>query len=165
MKAYRKHNDNFYRNFDFNFNDNFLILRNKKEYIKKDGSNRWCKDNVIKEVFKEQNYTWFIQSIPFFNNFGGKASSIAKFKDTVAGYYPYQVITINMDATEKDIDDFYIIDLKPLLNRAGCREKEILENATDWNVFINNSEHRCIRFITYYNESAIYDFVQNTWVG
>ena len=100
------------------------MLRTHEVYHRTESGKSWRKKpyKTDKEVFRNQNYEWFIQSIPFFN-------SRASWNYTVAGYIPTRIITVSPEGSEKHIDRFQFVRLYDLRKTAGWREKEIIKKA------------------------------------
>lgn len=85
-------------------NDNGIVITfRKEEYSLTESGRNWKKnaDNVSTENINADFYNNYVSSIPFFNNFGGKASCRAYFGYTYAGYIPVIVNTISYDGKKK----------------------------------------------------------------
>ena len=96
-----------YRN--FKFTDNSFVITFTKKTFSRTASGRYWKaapDTIESEIFTAENYTNYISSIPFFNNFGGRASCRAYKGYTFAGYIPVKVTTISPDGLKK-IEGFF----------------------------------------------------------
>ena len=93
----------------FNFTDNSAVITFKKsEYSRTNSGKSWksAADQVISEVVTPEFYTNYIQAIPFFNNYGGRASCRASWNYTFAGYIPTVVNTVSYDGNKKIVAEF-----------------------------------------------------------
>lgn len=122
-----KHN---YYNFKFT-NESYLILRSIARYTKTDSGKSWKTkpDEVKNEIVSSENYTNYITSIPFFNNWGDGAYCRAAYTYNAPGYLPTTVTTVSPFRTEKQVACFWFIKKSDLLKNAGWRETEIVKNA------------------------------------
>ena len=91
-----------YNKFTFTNND-YVIEFTKKEFSRTDSGKSWKKnpDTVSYEFVTPEFYTNYIQAVPFFNNFGGRACCRAYCDYTTAGYIPTDVTTISPDGSKK----------------------------------------------------------------
>ena len=119
-----------YEKFSFT-NEHYLILCTISTYSKTASGKSWKSkpDEIERKVFKPINYTYYIQAIPFFNNFGGGASCRATYSNVMPGYLPTTVTSISPDRAIKNVATFKFIPLERLKLNAGWRENFIIENA------------------------------------
>lgn len=91
-----------YRNFSFTDNS-FVITFTKKVFSRTLSGKSWKKnpDTVEFDYFTAKQYQNYVQSIPFFNNFGGSASCRGYWSYTYAGYIPTMITTISPDGKMK----------------------------------------------------------------
>lgn len=158
---------NNYRNFKFDENNRYLIMVKIETYNRTESGKCWKNkpSEVENKVYTDENYTNYITSIPFFNNFGYMSSCRAKKSYTIAGYLPTIVTTINPDSSVKKIATFKFYNKDYIFLNAGYREKEIINNARYYQEFKSDNNHNCITFITADNKSCVYDFKNNNFVG
>lgn len=99
--------NNNYRHFSFTDNS-FVITFIKSEFSRTGSGKSWKKaaDVVTSEIVTAEFYTNYIQSIPFFNNFGGQAYSRGHKSYTVAGYIPTVINTVDPTGTKKIVARF-----------------------------------------------------------
>ena len=93
----------------FNFSDNnFVITFTKKSYSLTGSGHYWknVPDSIESETVTPEFYRNYIQSIPFFANFGGRASCRAYRNYTAAGYIPVKVVTVSYDGCKKIVAEF-----------------------------------------------------------
>lgn len=151
---------NYYEN--FGLSGAWLVVRTHEIYHRTASGKSWRSKpyDIDKEVFRNQNYEWFIQSIPFFN-------SRAKWNYTQAGYIPTRVTTVSPDGVEKHVDRFQFIRLYDLEENAGWREKEIIKKAKAFN--IETVDNRQMLHLYTDDEgvtsSGIYELMAKRWVG
>lgn len=151
---------NCYEN--FGIGGAWLVLRTHELYHRTGSGKSWRKNphKIDKEVFKNQNYEWFIQSIPFFN-------SRAYWNYTKAGYVPTRVTTVSPDGMEKHVDRFQFINLYDLKENAGWRETEVIENAKTFEIeTVGNREVLHL----YTNDKGVtssgsFELMAKRWVG
>lgn len=99
---------------NFKFTDNsFVITFTKYTYSRTASGKSWSKtpDKIESEKVTAEFYQNYIQSIPFFNNFGGRTSCRAYKMYTVAGHLPYFVSTISPDG-QKKIEGYFFFKSK-----------------------------------------------------
>ena len=96
-----------YHHFTFN-NPLFGIVCRLEKYSRTNSGKSWKyqPDNVTVENVSADYYQNYIQSIPFFANFGGFASCRAYRNYTAAGYIPVKVVTVSYDGKTKVIARF-----------------------------------------------------------
>ena len=88
----------------FNFTDNNVVITFKKQtFSRTDSGKSWKKnaDTVETETVSNEFYSNYINSVSFFNNFGGFASCRAYYGYTYAGYIPVYVSTVSYDGKTK----------------------------------------------------------------
>lgn len=119
-----------YNKFSFT-NDNYIILCTISTHSRTESGKSWKAkpDDIEKNVYKPINYTYYIQAIPFFNNFGGGASCRATYSNVMPGYLPTRVTSISPDRNTKKVAIFEFIPVERLKLNAGWRENFIIENA------------------------------------
>lgn len=151
---------NCYKN--FSISGEWLVLRTQEVYHRTASGKSWRNKpyKIYNEVFRNQNYEWFIQSIPFFN-------SRAKWNYTKAGYVPTRVTTVSPDGTEKHVDRFQFVSLYDLRKNAGWREKEVIEKAKTFE--IETVDNRQVLHL-YTNDKGVtssgsFDLMSKRWVG
>lgn len=89
---------------NFKFTDNSFVITFTKKTFSRTGSGRYWKaaaDSIESETVTPEFYQNYISSIPFFNNFGGRASCRAYKGYTFAGYLPVKVTTVSPDGLKK----------------------------------------------------------------
>lgn len=97
-----------YYNFMFSYIDsnNLIIEHTKKVFSSTPGGNfRSRPYKEYTETVTPLFYQNFVQSIPFFNGFGG-GSCRAYSNYTAAGYIPTKITTISPDRKTKNVDTF-----------------------------------------------------------
>lgn len=119
-----------YNKFSFT-NEHYIILCTISTYSRTESGKSWKAkpDDIEKNVYKPTNYTYYIQAIPFFNNFGGGASCRATYSNVTPGYLPTRVTSISPDREIKKVAIFEFIPVERLKLNAGWRENFIIENA------------------------------------
>ena len=147
---------------NFTINGEWLVLRTLEIYHRTESGKSWRKNPYIteKEVFKNQNYEWFIQSVPNFH-------SRTKWNYTKAGYVPTIVTTVSPDGMEKYIDRFYFVSMYDLRQNAGWREKEVIEKAKTFE--IETVADREVLHL-YTNDKGVtssgsFEIIAKRWVG
>lgn len=155
----------------FTFSDaNFIVLHKRTTYRKPEGRKTWPKEPTeigSEEFCGGQKYQNFVTSIPFFNNFGGKAYCRASFDYTAAGYLPTEIVSVNPDATIKHIDRFSFVFFPMYYARlkAGFRERDVM-NHCDYVDFRRDGEHFLATFRHADGEhAATFDAATREWVG
>ena len=160
---------------NFKFTDNgYLILRTLTEYERTESGKSWRKTpvSIVREVIPPEYYTNYISSIPFFNNWGDGASCRAKCEYTCAGYLPTQVVTIGPNHCKKIIAEFKFVNKRDMEERAGWREKTVIEKAERWSmeIYADLRRHMNGRRITLMTDdsgvtaSATWDTGRKEWV-
>lgn len=151
---------NSYEN--FSISGEWLVLRTLEIYHRTESGKAWRKKPhlVDKEVFKNQNYEWFIQSVPVFN-------SRAYWHNTKAGYLPTRVTTVSPDRREKYVDRFQFVSLYELRETAGWRENEIIERAKTFE--IETVENRQVLHL-YTGDNGVtssgsFEIMAKRWIG
>ena len=93
----------------FVFADNsFVIEYTKKTYTRTATGKSWKSnpDKIEFDFVTPEFYQNYINSIPFFSNFGGKATCRAQYGYTFAGYLPTNVTTVSPDGNIKIVVRF-----------------------------------------------------------
>ncbi len=93
----------------FSFTDNgYTITQHTEKYSRTASDKSWKKkaDSATDMIVTKEHYTNYITAIPFFNNFGGKASCRASWSYSYAGYLPDRVCTISPDGKTKIVATF-----------------------------------------------------------
>lgn len=152
----------------FNFtDDNYIILRTIKRY-ESTASGKGFKSKPTETercIVKPEYYTNYITSIPFFNNFGYGAYCRAKHAYTIAGYLPIKVTSVSPERTTKIIAEFDFVNKNKMLDAAGWREREIINNAISFNI----EYHDGSRLLWLYTKdtgvtaSGCYDIDKRIW--
>lgn len=162
--------NNFYRDFKFT-NNNYIILCNIATYTKTKGGAGQCwknkPDEIEYNVYKPLNYTYYISSIPFFDNFGGGASCHAKWSYTQPGYLPTTVTSISPGRDTKKIASFEFIPVERLKLNAGYRENYIIDNAKYYEMFIQDGI-KYLKLITLNTDdkhAGVINLKNNKWVN
>lgn len=129
-----------YNKFSFD-NEHYLILCTIETYTRTESGKSWKAkpDDIEKNVFKPINYTYYIQSIPFFNNFGGGASCRAAYSHVTPGYLPTRVTSVSPYRESKKVACFEFIPVERLKLNAGWRENFIIENARYFDRFVQDN--------------------------
>lgn len=150
-------------NFSFT-DDRSLILFEKKTFEKKEG--KW-ELKTERKVVTPEFYTNYITAVPFFNNFGDRASCKVKESYTPAGKLPTAIMTIAPGKETKIVSSFVFLRKREMENRAGYREKEILIHADYWKLLPEDNSQMLYLYATINGEekSAIYDINRNEWRG
>jgi hypothetical protein len=157
-----------YRKFNYT-NENYLILCTISTYERTASGKSWKAkpDDIEKNVFKPLNYTYYIQAIPFFNNFGGGASCRATYNHVMPGYLPTRVTSISPYRESKKVACFEFIPVERLKLNAGWRENFIIENARYFERFAQDGA-TYLKLITTENDdkhAGIINLKNNQWVN
>ena len=125
-----------YEKFSFT-NEHYIILCTISTYSRTESGKSWKAkpDDIERNVYKPYNYTCYIKSIPFFNNFGSGASCRAQYNNVMPGYLPTRVTSISPYRWTKKVAVFEFISLDRLQLNAGWRENFIIENALYFETF------------------------------
>ena len=93
---------------EFHFYHNADITATKKTYTRTESGKSWKSKPEKVEVFhySSENYHNYITSIPFFNNFGGRAYCRAHWGYENYGYIPNEVTTVSPDGEKKIVMTF-----------------------------------------------------------
>ncbi|MBS1412887.1 MAG: hypothetical protein HPZ00_06220 [Christensenellaceae bacterium] len=85
-----------YRNFTFK-DERYLIIRVSQTFSRTASGKSWRSkpDEIQTEAVSAENYTNYINAIPFFNNWGDGAYCRAAWTYTMAGYLPTTVTTVS----------------------------------------------------------------------
>ncbi len=158
---------NNYRNFKFDQNNHYLIMVTIETYNRTESGKNWKNkpDKIQQQIYKDKNYTNYISSIPFFNNFGYGSYCRGYKSYTAAGYLVTRVISVNPGSSVKKVAYFRFISKDILKLNAGYRENDIIDNARTWEKFPTDNKHDCISFITADNKSCTFDFKTNNYVN
>ena len=162
-----------YRNFRFT-NTGFVILRTIKTYSRTASGKSWKTkpDEIEQDVQSAEYYTNYIQSIPFFNNWGNGAYCRGHYNYTQAGYLPTEVVTVSPYQQTKKVATFEFLYKPDMERKAGWREKEVMEKATEFSVERYQKDvgyHRRIELINPKDDgvthSATWDTYYKGWVN
>lgn len=154
----------------FTFEDsNFIVLHKRTTYRKPEGRKTWPKEPTeigTEEFCGGQKYQNFVTSVPFFNNFGGKAYCRASFDYTAAGYLPTEITTVNPDATVKHVDRFAFVffPMYDARRSAGFRERDVMDHC-DRVDLRRDGEHFLATFYADDEHTATFDAATRKWVG
>ena len=131
-----------YRKFEF-ISEEYIILATITEFQRTPSGKSWQKrpEKIERKIFHAEHYTNYVTAIPFFNNFSNGAYCRAKQSYTCAGYLPTTVTTVSPGQDRKIIAEFDFINKSAMTESAGWREREVLEKArrfalyiySDWN--------------------------------
>lgn len=96
-----------YENFTFT-DDGYTITKTVTKYKRTNSGRCWKSkpESVKEEVVGAEHYTNYIQSIPFFNNYGDGAYCRAEYGYTYAGYLPVKVTSVSPYQEVKLIAEF-----------------------------------------------------------
>lgn len=88
--------------------NDFIITMTKEIYFRTGSGKNWKTkpSTVEKETVSNKVYNNYVNSIPFFNNFGHGAYCRAHYGYTYAGYIPVSIVTVSPGQTEKHIVKF-----------------------------------------------------------
>ncbi len=101
-----------YNNFGARFNGyNCKILKETQVYTRTASGKSWKSrpETVESETVDREHYINYVESIPFFNNWGNGASCRAVWNYTAAGYIPVKVTTVSPYQEEKHVTRFRFI--------------------------------------------------------
>jgi hypothetical protein len=157
-----------YRKFSFT-NEDYLILREIKTYHRTDSGKSWRSKptETEREIVSAENYTNYITAVPFFNSWGNGASCRASHTYEIAGYLPTRVTTVSPYGEVKKVATFSFISKRDMLDKAGWRETEIVNNARTWEYEYNGGRE----LYTLYTEadgvttSGLWDNNSRQWRG
>jgi hypothetical protein len=157
----------YYENFVFS-NPNYLIEHTRKTFTRTDSGKSWhTKPGSVKtELIKNEHYTNFVKSVPFFNGFCG-GTCRGKETYTVAGYLVTTITSVSPDGSIKHIDTFNFTSFPMYYayRDAGYREKFVLDNLSHYKK--ENISGR--KIFTFYHDdgehSAAYDATNYKWVN
>lgn len=157
-----------YNNFVYD-NPDYLILVKLETFNRTTSGKSWKSKptKTEKTIYNSKNFQNYISAIPFFNNFGDGAYCRAQWSYTVAGYLPTVVTSVSPGRTTKRCATFTFVEKWHLLNRAGWRETEIVNNAKFWNMEVIDNK-RYLYLFTDANgvtASGMFDFSHNKWRG
>jgi hypothetical protein len=160
--------EKLYYNFNYT-NDNYLILCTISTYERTASGKSWQAkpQEVEKIVYKPRNYTNYITSIPFFNNFGDGAYCRATWGYTTPGYLPTRVISVSPYQQTKKVACFEFIPVERLTLNAGWRENFIIENARYFERFTQDSA-TYLKLITTEKDgkhAGVINLKNNQWVN
>ena len=153
---------------------NCIILMRDVRFSRTESGKSWRKnpDTITRRVVSPKFYENYVQSIPFFRNWGDGASCRAQYNYTMAGLIPVRIMTVAPYKNEHIIAEFTFINKSHLLDAAGWREKKVLKNAVSYRIerYIDNEyrHHRRITFITEdtgWTASATCDEGVRKWIG
>ena len=151
-----------YKDFEFT-SDRYIILSYEERYTRTTSGKSWKSkpDSTSRSVKTAENYKNYITAIPFFNRLG---SCRAIWTYTYAGYLPTRITSTSPDGKDKIVRRFRFIPVSQILEKAGWREKNVIENAIEWETVEAPSRGEIITFITKEN-SAEYEVRTHKWVG
>ena len=96
-----------YEKFDFSRGN--IVITKTARYYAATASGKGFKSAPEKETVEtvtDKHYTYYIQSVPFFNKFGNGASCRATWDYTLAGYIPVKVVTVSPGRETKVVVTF-----------------------------------------------------------
>lgn len=98
---------NKYEKFQFN-DERFAIIKTVTKYTRTASGKSWKSkpEYVEEEIVSADHYTNYIQSIPFFNNYGYSAYCRAEHNYTAAGYLPTKVTSVSPFQEVKLVAEF-----------------------------------------------------------
>lgn len=156
-----------YRDFTFT-SDQYLILCEKATYYRSGKGWKRTPAEIQREVVSPQHYENYVTSVPFFNNWGDGASCRAEWSYECAGYLPTRITTVSPYREKKIVTQFWFCNKAQLLESAGWREKEIVNNAVKWDDEISIADGLRLTLYTKDNgvtASGTYDFHTKSWRG
>ena len=159
---------NYFEKFNYTSN-NYLIIRTIETYHRTASGKSWKSkpDEIEKDVVTAKNYSYYVQAIPFFNNFGNGAYCRAKFSYEVSGYLPTTITTVSPYQETKKVATFKFIDIDKLTAKAGYRERFIVENAKYFDLWYQDGK-RLLKLITSETDdkhAAIIDLKSLNWIN
>lgn len=97
-----------YRKFSFT-NNNVSITLVKETFTRTDSGLSWRSkpDTTTTETVDARQYTNYITSIPWFNNFGYGCYCRAHWNYTKAGYLPTEVVSVSPHREKKIVAKFH----------------------------------------------------------
>ena len=77
--------------------EGYIITKKEATYTRTASGKGWKSkpDSIETKIVDGRHYSNYIQSIPFFNNWGDGASCRAEHEYTFAGYLPVHVVTVS----------------------------------------------------------------------
>lgn len=93
----------------FRFTDHNVSITLTETKISRTPSGKsWSSRGTItcQESISPETYTNYVQSIPFFNNFGHQARCRASWGYTCAGYLPTRITSVSPDGLLKIVHEF-----------------------------------------------------------
>lgn len=149
---------------------NCLILRKRATYTRSAVSRAWPKvpQTMKPETYASaKNYQNFVTSIPFFNNFGGKAYCRASWSYTYDGYLPTEITTVSPDGLTKHVDRFEFVPCSLYFAKqyAGNRERDVIDHCEAVTIH-RDGAHQLFTFQHRDGEhTATWDNSARRWVG
>lgn len=146
---------NRYDTFRFD-NTGYMILHEHREYSCTDSGKSWKSKpyEVTRDVITPEHYTNYVTSIPFFNRFGYGAYCRGHWGYECAGYLPVEIVTVSPGREQKNIDTFRFINYYRMEEKAGYREKDIMQRAKTWESEYISGRGTLYTFITEEDESG-----------
>ena len=98
---------NKYKEFQFG-DDSFIITKTVTKYKKTASGKSWRSkpEYVEEEIVSAEHYQNYVQSIPFFNDYGYGAYCRATHSYTVAGYLPTKIVSVSPFEEIKIVAEF-----------------------------------------------------------
>ena len=158
-----------YANFKFYSGNRYMIFVSIDTFSRTDSGKSWKvkPDATDHYIYNDERYTNYVSAIPFFNNFGGGAYCRAHNGYTVAGYLPYEVVTVSPAREIKKVARFTFIHRSDLEKKSGFRERDIIDRAITWQYFTDDKKH--IELFTGKKEgeikTAVFNRLTYEWVN
>ena len=98
---------NKYNKFQFT-DDSYIITKTVSKYKRTASGKCWKSkpEYVEEEIVSAEHYTNYIQSIPFFNDYGNGAYCRAEHNYTYAGYIPTKITSVSPFQEVKLVAEF-----------------------------------------------------------
>ena len=96
-----------YNKFQFN-SDEYIITKTVTKYKRTDSGKCWKSrpESVETEIVSAEHYENYVQSIPFFNDYGHGAYCRATHSYTAAGYLPTKIVSVSPFEEVKIVAEF-----------------------------------------------------------
>jgi len=155
-----------FRNFHFYSGGAYLILVSIETYTRTNSGKSWKSKpaEIDRRIYNDEQYTNYISSIPFFNNFGSGAYCRGHYGYTPAGYLPIEVNTVSPYREIKKRARFEFIHKRELEAAAGYRELGVINHAKTWEFFDAYEKYRYITLQAGEN-TAVFDRITYKWVN